>query len=419
MKLGLLFGEDIDATTTDLPEVLSFQHKLIQEYLAAVYITENITACVSPAFLEEALPTWEKIKDHREVLHFACSMLGKDRAIPLINHLGKILRKHSLTKLDEGRIIPDDLIKDLSLLSSFERASSVTSINPFITFYPGCGKPLAEVLANTKVVVITQDIHKNDTHQLRTSPANVFLLLDQVEHNQDIDRLLMALGPIHDNIVAGWLNKSSRPIITHTKHFSGLKLLSIQQAEQYDLNEVASCISSLGVNPPLTLIEIFGSRMRLTMPQSLMAALSGCTHLRNLAINEVSLQGNLSILMTSPPPRLRELALWNCNLDAEDVGHIVQAFREDKLTCLEELDIHHNPIGEAGVRSLLQAISTTSHALKELDLRGTGVEEGGWTHLSEQFRNEWKEKLTNIEVDLYQKGQNVDLIGHYTLMATN
>ncbi len=405
--------------------MLSFQHKLIQEYLAAVYITNNLTEGTSAAFIEhveEALPTWEKIENHREVLYFACSMLGKDAkgakaAIPLINHVGKILSKETVTKLDEGCIVhyeqPQPLLhQDLPLLSSFERASTVTSINPFITSYPECGKPLAEVLANTKVVVIT-DILKNDPLQLRTSPANVFLLFDthNKEYNkEDVDRLLMALGPIHDNIVAVGLNEDSRAIITHVKHFSGLKILSIMYAGPY-LNEVVSCISSLGVNPPLTQIELRAGSMSTginTASQSLMATLSVCTYLRNLRIYLVNLRGNLSTLMTSPPPRLRELSLSHCNLDAEDVGHMIQAFIEDKLTCLEELDISGNPIGEAGVRSLLQAISSTphheAHALKELDLVYTGVGEGRWNDLSEQFVNEWREKLVNIKVRWSQFG---------------
>ncbi len=412
MKLGLLFGEDIDATTTDLPEVLSFQHKLIQEYLAAVYITENLTAGRTAAFIEyvkEALPTWGKIENHREVLYFASSMLGKDGAGPLINHVAKILSKHTMIKLDEGRTIHEynvSLKKDVSLLSSFERASGVTSINPLLTCYPSYPvKPLAEVLANTNLVVIT-DIQKNDQLQLSASPANVFLQLhkDEKKYNkEDVDRLLMVIGQIHENIVAVCLNEYSRPIITHVKHFSGLKLLTILDAEHYDMNEVASCISSLGVNPPLTQIDLIAQIEDTSInptSQSMMAALSGCTHLRNLWINNVNLHGNLCILMTFPPPRLRDLTLYVCNLDAEDVGHIAQALREGKLTCLEKLYIIGNySIGEAGVRSLLHTISTTSHALKKLDLHENDVdEEGKVTELSEQFINEWREKLTNIDV---------------------
>ncbi len=413
LEIGLLFAEYIDDEPTNPPKVFSFQHKLIQEFLAAVYI-KDINADVLPAFLDEALATWKKIENHREVLHFACSMLGKDGASPLINHLGKILSKHTMIQLNEGRTIPDEpmnppLTKDLPLLSSFQRASSMTSINPFITSYPECGKPLAEVLANTEVVVIT-DILKNDPLQLSTSPANVFLneleLESELEYNEEeVERLLTALGPIHDNIVAVSLNQYTRAIFTHVRHFSGLKLLSIRDAEHYDMNWVASCISSLGVNPPLMQIMIKSFSRPDPEPdinqtsQSLMAALSGCTHLRNLIIEAVNLHGNLSKLMTSPPPRLRELTLHTCDIDAEDVGHIGQAFREDKLTCLEKLNIKDNPIGESGVRSLLQATSTTSHALSNLDLGATGVdEEGRVTVLSEQFVNDWREKLTNIEV---------------------
>ncbi len=73
MKLGLLFGQDIDATNEDLPEALTFQHKLIQEYFAAIFLSKKIED--DPSHMNIAFQTWEQTRKHREVLKFTCDML--------------------------------------------------------------------------------------------------------------------------------------------------------------------------------------------------------------------------------------------------------------------------------------------------------------------------------------------------------
>ena len=103
LKLGLLFGEDVDVTTTDLPEVLSFQHKLIQEYLAAVYIAGNIKR--DKSLLKNELSTWDKIKGHKEVVKFVCGMLGQNDARPIINHVSMVLSELIEKEIDEGESI--------------------------------------------------------------------------------------------------------------------------------------------------------------------------------------------------------------------------------------------------------------------------------------------------------------------------
>ncbi len=395
MKLGLLFGEDIDATTIDLPEVLSFQHKLIQEYLAAVYIADTLKVKASAEVIEGALTTWEEIKNHREVIQFTCGILTKDGVLShLINHVAMILNKYIEIGMNEGQGL--SMGKELSLLSSFQREGAISSINPFITKYPACGKPLAEVLAQTKLVVIT-DIDENDTLQLNTSSANIILLINRT--TSEFDRLCQALHSIKANGLALSMFRTNE---IDLKHLFQMKHLFILDAKYHELNDLAVAINRWGPHPPVTYCELRKLFSSSPMPPSLLTALSRCTHLQHLDLSHRDLHDKLSTLMASPPPGLRKVILWLCNLHAGDIDHVAQAMREDKLTQLQHLDIWGNPIGEEALGSLLEVISIRPHALQLLILHDTGIDEAGRkSPLSEQFVNEWKNKLTNIYVEWY------------------
>ncbi len=94
LTLGLLFGEDVDATSSDLPKVLSFQHKLIQEMVAAYYIAEQVK--IDPSFLKTAFPTWEEVDKHRELVRFTCGLLANIDTMPVINYVGKLVLQNDL-----------------------------------------------------------------------------------------------------------------------------------------------------------------------------------------------------------------------------------------------------------------------------------------------------------------------------------
>ncbi len=106
LTLGLLFGGDVDATSEDLPEVLSFQHKLIQEMVAAYYIAEQVQ--IDPSFLKIAFPTWEKVDEHREVVKFTCGLLAQNAA-PLINYVAISMESKNT---EESSVMQDLDIKD-------------------------------------------------------------------------------------------------------------------------------------------------------------------------------------------------------------------------------------------------------------------------------------------------------------------
>ena len=445
LKLGLLFGEDIQATTEDLPAMLSFQHKLLQEYLAAVYIAEHVKLDTTSTFLTEAFPTWEKIENHREVVQFACGILGDTDAHPITYHVAKVLAQHTHNQLNAGVQLSIIGNNALSLLRLFEREGKVSlEINPYLCEYPACGRPLAEVLANTELAYIT-DIDKNDTLELNTSPAQIIVNLNGYNWERSVgdwfDRLWQSLYQIQAHVIGLRLVRVRSANVTKLSQFPQLKYLFISgnDCNYSDVvgEDLAESINAWGTNPQLTYCWL----QSMPIPTSLMTGLSKCTHLLYVFLgsgrsdSECNLHEKLSVMMTSPPPALRYLSLCRCSLRGSDVDHIIQAIREGRLPSLQKLDVSYNnlhgsdvdkitqvireghltslqvlgislnPVGEAAVGRLLETIISTSRNIQlTLGLMGTGVDENGeYTDLSDEFEAEWKAKLTgtNINVEWY------------------
>ncbi len=413
LKLGLLFGEDTEATTEDLPSVLSFQHKLIQEYLAAIYIAENAKLDKTSTFLPQALPTWKQIEIHQEVVNFACGILAGTDASPITNHVSNVLAKYYHDQLDSGikPSIFETYSGPLLLLASFHKEGNVsTVINPHLCKYPACGHPLREVLANTQLAYIN-NIDEKDSLQLSPSPVQIIVNLKYEQWNKlfgkkmkvigkEYDRLWKALNDISANVIALHLERVRSVNVTKLSHFSQLKYLSIMYCD---------CSEAAGEDLAQS-IEVWGPQSQLTsctlsqvpISKSLMMALCKCSHLIHLFLWACNLHDKLDVFMATPPPKLRKLTLDWCSLHGSDVDHITQAVKEGWLANLNELSIQCNPVGEVAVGHLLEAlISTRPHRQLKLWLGGTGVDEDGkYNDLCEQFVTEWKAKLkdTNIKV---------------------
>ena len=381
----MLFGEDISATTEDFPAVLSFQHKLLQEYIAAVYIAKNVKLDTTGTFLREAFPTWRSIENHKEIVQFACGMLADTDASPITNHIANALAYQVHDKLDNGKELPD-----LSLLKTCQKEG---------------GLSVAKVLANTELAVIL-DIDKNDPLQLSPSPAKIIMKLggDVMKPSrvdtERFDRLLQALKSVQANVIALHLNQVKSPYVTRLQHFCQLKHLHIEGCGcgKEAMMDLADSIEAWGPQPQLKYCYLSW----VPILSSVMTALSQCTQLMYLNLSGCNLHDKLSVFMSRPPAGLRDLTLQWCSLDAADLNHLTQTIREGRLTSLEELDIQANPVGEAAVGRLLEAlISIKPTSLLTLELVGTGVDEDGKrTPLSKQFKTEWKAKLTGTNINV-------------------
>ena len=327
LKLGLLFGEDIDSTSQDLPSVLSFQHKLLQEYIAAVYIAENVKADTAETFIAEALPTWEKIETHREVVQFTCGILAVTGATPLINHVAK----YQVELIHEELIDATHESPDISILTSCHKESGSFTINQHLSLYPSCNQPLDDVLANTELVYI-DDIADNDSLQLNPRSAQIIVELrrNSQMNNEKYDRLWEALYSAHANVIGLNLFSITSTNVTKLHNFPHIKHLSIvnSSCNDADMEVLAESIESWGPQPQLTNCYLLG----VPIPGSLMTALCKCTKLLSLRLPGCNLNGNLSVLMASPPPELREHVRIEWQLQFSGKMHICMSRQQKDLT---------------------------------------------------------------------------------------
>ncbi len=393
LKIGLLFGEDVNATTMDLPAVLTFQHKLIQEYLAAVYISENIKQPTSARFLAEALPIKEKMVQHREVLMFACGILAEtDNACPLVYHIASVLVQDINEQLSLGKNL--DLSGMDIVLKPCEKESGITGINPYICEYPACGYPLAQVLAASKLVYINT-VSPTDSLKFNYSSADIILHIGDANI---FDKLFEAFEKMGTNVIALDLHQIRSVNVTKLSRFSKLKRLNnsifLAGREVEAMENLAESIHSWGAEPPLTYCKLGGS-----LSESVVSSLCLCTRLLNIDLNQCILREKLCLLMASPPPALRELHLYQCFLSASDIDLIAQAVKGFKLSHLEELDISGNKVGEPVVHSLLEAFATTRPNVQiTIRLSGTGLKVLPQDSLSDEFVAKWKTKLRDTKI---------------------
>ncbi len=375
----------------DFPAVLTFQHKLLQEYLAAIYIAELSKKDEAAEFLAEAFPTIEKIEEHREVVLFACGILGETGVHPVVNHVAYISAEHVKNHLDAGKGIPDT-----PLLALCQHESGITGINPYLSEYPACGDTLAEVLSNSNLVFI-KSININDTLELTPTSADIILTLIFIDSS--FDKLWQALEGIGANIIALQANYLTTDNVTITKlsHISTLKYLHLVTyiPSSKSMETLAKSVNAWGPDPPLRYCKLVTS----SLPESFLSSVGKCARLLNLDLNMSDLKDKLHSLMTVPPPNLRKLSLNECSLSSADVHAIVQAINEGALNHLQKLDIGCNPVGETPIRSLLEAlIRSRPNTTLDLGLVNTG-EVAMQSNLPEEFIIEWKSKLSGTKIN--------------------
>ncbi len=333
-----ILGERAEKTQNSGSEQqASFQHKL--------------QGCV------KAILSWEQIETRKDIIRLACGILAETDARPVTNHVAQVLAKHTNDQLNAGHrpslFSPQNC--PLSLLESFKIAGKVsTVINPHICEYPACGRPLAEVLKNTKLAYIT-DIDENDTLQLSHSTAQTIVKLSSADGKR-YDRLWQALHAIHSNIIALHLVKVRSANVTRLTHFPQLKYIDIRDCSEASGKDLAESIKAWGAQSQLTYCRLW----REPITKSVITGLFKCSHLIRLSLHDCNLHDKLDAFMVRSPPGLKDLILFKCFLHGSDVDHITKAIQKGQLTHLEHLNIHSNPVGEVSVGHLLEALISHS-----------------------------------------------------------
>ncbi len=370
LKLGLLFGQEVDLTTEDLPEVLSFQHKLIQEYLAAIYVAKQIKD--DAAFINKAFPSWEKIGMHREVLRFTCGLLVDHDASPVANYIANILVKHTHDQLNLpilGGYLTIQQTETIKIIESCNEEGRISAFNPNLSVYPSCGHHLSDALKHSRFVLIN-GVNEHDPLQLSASSIPVILSIreDKCSGKQrELNRLMNALNSSHINVQGihtdmEWEDMCKISNFIQLKHIE-MRGLSMDQKQVKDLTD---SINFLDSEPQLKsmlcfLPEISDQHEANTiyiMYMPFMKALRRCRQLRQLCLVSLgNMSDGVSALMEAPPQDLTFLRLWCYMLQDEVVKSIAEAVKQHKLDKLEGLDISFSElVTEAAVISLIKTV---------------------------------------------------------------
>ncbi len=365
--MGLLFGSDTDDSTEDLPEVLSFQHKLIQEMLAAYYVADQVQKDAS--ILETAFPTWNAIKQHEDVVRFTCGLLASTEtsAKPVVDHVSKVLVELTMNERKSAEKFSIMYTvwgfashpQAFEILSSFQEEGSVyiSDVNPYLAFYPACRHPLAELLAKTRLVYINGF---NCKDAISVGHTDAYVILDVsyfMMRHEDYHRLWKVLQSTTTKLLAIDIDWSE-----HDNDDPPGEDFAEQLTRHVQSHHIAS--------PENQLMRCYLSG--IPIPTSLLSCLGECNHLRYLDFRHCHLKSIVNVLVASPPPSLRVLILAATDLCADDIHQIAEGVRQKKLLHLKKLDISQNIVGEPALACLLEALQASriqgEHELLQLAL---------------------------------------------------
>ncbi len=82
-SLGLLF--ETDETYDTESQWVSYQHKLIHEFVAAKYIARKVED--DTAFLQTTFPSWPQIVQHQEVYKFCIGLSSNKLVTSFVDHV--------------------------------------------------------------------------------------------------------------------------------------------------------------------------------------------------------------------------------------------------------------------------------------------------------------------------------------------
>ena len=344
-----------------MPEVLNFQHKLIQEYCAAIFIAKQIRT--DPTYLYRTFPTQQKIEKNIEVLVFTCGLLAGDSKV-VTDHIGNILSKANVDEVNNGEGLINPSL--MWLLERCHEEGKVLEINPYMCFYPHHGHLLSQCLLESKVVFI-HGVDDHDPLEITRSSAKVMLSVPAFEVRESTKKKTLELVTA---IVSSAIDLQSityfRALddICKLSNFPQLKCIDIWQS--LSIQNVMDLIESihnwkrpeikkLSFQLPL-LDPCDGPRLAPDLLRNLMEALRKCVCLQELnLIMGGPLCGSVASLMQDPPKALKKLFLVDSGLQDDDVRSIAAAIAQNKLNELEKLSISKNhEITDAVVTELIR-----------------------------------------------------------------
>ncbi len=361
LKLGLLFGQELDPETEDLPEVLSFQHKLIQEYFAALFIAEQCKT--DRSFLQRAFQTLQDATRHHDVLRFTSGHLESCDASLVTNHIAQIAAVEIHKGLNGTGLYAHvhlELIQEM--LPAFHKEGSVSTINQYLCIYPACGHPLSDAITSSQLVIIT-DVNESDPLHLANSQTKVIVNIKGVQKNT-VERLMAALALAHINlqgIVCDIVCSYTYDITSfpQLKQISFDSWLSTSMMHEKQISDLTDSINSLEPEPQIRVLQcclptLHDRKQALTLLIPFIKALNKCSHLHFLSLTG-DVGDFLRGLMGIPPPQLKVLFLAQPCINADNIlESMANAVKRQKLEKLEGLALIFCQISKPALTSLVK-----------------------------------------------------------------
>ncbi len=178
----------------EIPERLYFQHKLIHEFFAALFIADIATHGDIPEEWVTHILTFQ------DVAKYACGLLrGTEKADIFIDKLALFIVKNIKAKASRDPFRPHFFrnFPGQGLLHELQKEANRGPFNRYFSEYPRCGLPLNDILSRASFVYIdgsklSELPHLTNETSLTPHSADVFL--DNIQCHEQGIKLVDALG---------------------------------------------------------------------------------------------------------------------------------------------------------------------------------------------------------------------------------
>ncbi len=396
-KLGLLITDQHMAIIDPETPVYAFQHKLIQELVAAIYICEQVSngdIRSDKSYFYLIFESWAMVLKFQTVVRFVCYLLrASDAGASVLStlrlHFVSLLHYYidggeGMRVTQENQLLSDS--KDsteltLKLLQRFEKEASLEAFNNIINVYPDCGKSLGDCLGTSEYVLITK--LPDHESELQFEPAfikaKVIISLRfpyekaKISSTKDVTTLYDLLSKLEGSVLAVRLEgdvwrKSPEVLPASLQQLSltcslghirnedtwadlGIAIHQLNHLTHLSLGwnfmrqhgaYIAHALEATSEESNLKYLDLGMNFFPEEVSPDIMSAIRGHRKLEHLLLFHNTLSGCVEKFMEDPPPELRELNMQCCYLLEGDLQSISNAIEEGKLKNLQILNIIGN-----------------------------------------------------------------------------
>ena len=391
-KLGLLFGCD-DNNDDDDSDWVSFQHKIIHEFIAAIYIVDQVNK--NPDFLRTTFPSWTHIKNHTEIFRFCCGYACEQYQRLFVNYFTTTMCDFTMDMMRQGWDRPTHVYtykgdtyaeREQELINHSDTQELNKNLEEILRECKYNGE--STDFSSNDIFVSSVEDHQTMAHHMQSARLLVF---DEAsgnfpnsncfgnnlskDANQDLNLkqalLISDLGPSEMKIIS-----------EASDNLLDLKYLYLNRIT--DVSEAFAKPLKALLQKPMESLYLIHSRLSEQI-NDLVEPLSNCVHLR--VLNLWSTQGISHKILSkiSNMEALTYFSLDGCNLNSEKCETLCSQLSH--LCQLEVLELPYNNISHHG-KILSDAVRQWGNhsKLKRLNLVKCNMPADVTGHLLETLR---------------------------------